>query len=301
MVEWGHDEIVARRDALMTAVANFAASLPSAVDGFSAYMRAVADIPPLQEEEERRLALAYRRTNDLAAARRLALAHLRLVVSVARGYAGYGLDTGDLVQEGNIGLLKAVQKFDPDRGARLATFASYWIRAEIHSFILRNWRIVKIATTKAQRKLFFNMRRLFEQTPAGAMKDAAAVAKDMGVRPEEVRDMRRRVQNTNLVALSAEKDGEASGAELILEAAEESADPETMLIAEQSGESGMADLSAAMNTLDARAREVIEARRLREPPATLHELAAKFKISAERVRQLESAALRKMRREIEAR
>lgn len=283
---------------MMTAVANFA-SMPSVADGFSAYIRAVENIPPLAEPEERRLALAYRQESDLAAARRLAMAHLRLVISVARGYSGYGLEIGDLVQEGNIGLLKAVQKFDPDRGARLSTFAVYWVRAEIHNFIMRNWRIVKIATTKAQRKLFFNMRRLFEQTPAGEIKKAEEVAKDLGVRPEEVRDMRRRVRNTNIVALSAEKDGEQTGAELTLEAAD--ADPETLLIAEQSGERGMADLSAAMSALDPRAREVIEARRLREPPSTLHELAAKLNISAERVRQLEAAALRKMRREIEAR
>ncbi len=282
----------------MTAVANFFAT-PPAADSFSAYIRAVENIPQLEESEERRLALAYREENDLAAARRLALAHLRLVVSVARGYAGYGLETGDLVQEGNIGLLKAVQKFDPDRGARLATFAVYWVRAEIHNFIMRNWRIVKIATTKAQRKLFFNMRRLFEQTPAGGVRNADLVAKELGVRPEEVRDMRGRVRNTNIVALSAEKDGEQTGAELTLEAAD--ADPETLLIAGQSNETGMADLSAALSSLDPRAREIIEARRLRETPATLHELAAKLKISAERVRQLESAALRKMRREIEAR
>ena len=285
----------------MSAISASFPMLPAAADGFAAYVRAVEDIPQLSESEERALAVSYRRTQDLAAARRLALSHLRLVVSIARGYAGYGLDPGDLVQEGNIGLLKAVQKYDPDRGARLATFAAYWVRAEIHNFVLRNWRIVKIATTKAQRKLFFNMRRLFEQNPAGDIKDAAEVASDLGVRAEEVQDMRRRVRSTNLVALSAEKDGEQTGAELVLAANEEQSDPEEMLISQRESERKLSGLTSALAKLDPRAREIVEARRLREPAMTLHELAARFDISAERVRQLEAAALSQMRREIEAR
>ena len=282
----------------MTAVVNFS-SLPS-VDSYAAYIRKVASIPPLEAEEERSLAISYRRNKDLAAARRLAMAHLRLVVSVARGYAGYGLDPGDIVQEGNIGLLKAVKKYDPDRGARLGTFATYWIRAEIHNFVMRNWRIVKIATTKAQRKLFFNMRRLLESTAAGGIRDADDVAKELGVRAEEVRDMRQRVHNMNALPMSGEKNGEMTGTELVLEAAE-STDPEISLIASQTESAGVSDLSDALNSLDSRSREVIESRRLREPPATLHALSAKLDISAERVRQIEAAALRKMRREIEAR
>ncbi len=282
----------------MTAVVNFS-SLPS-VDSYAAYIRKVASIPPLDAEEERSLAISYRRNKDLAAARRLAMAHLRLVVSVARGYAGYGLDPGDIVQEGNIGLLKAVKKYDPDRGARLGTFATYWIRAEIHNFVMRNWRIVKIATTKAQRKLFFNMRRLLESTAAGGIRDADDVAKELGVRAEEVRDMRQRVHNMNALPMSGEKNGEMTGTELVLEAAE-STDPEISLIASQTESAGVSDLSDALNSLDSRSREVIESRRLREPPATLHALSAKLDISAERVRQIEAAALRKMRREIEAR
>lgn len=284
----------------MTAVANFS-SLPSVVDSYSAYVRAVGEIPPLDEKEERNLAVSYRRDNDLTAARRLAMAHLRLVVSVARGYAGYGLEPGDLIQEGNIGLLKAVKKYDPDRGARLGTFAVYWIRAEIHNFVLRNWRIVKIATTKAQRKLFFNMRRLFEANSAGAVRNAAEVAGELGVRAEEVSDMRQRVRNMNLVAMSAENDGEATGAETILAAASESSDPEALLLANRSEAEKMAGLSDALDALDERSRAIIESRRLREPPETLHELSAKLNISAERVRQLEAAALRKMRCNIEAR
>ena len=180
-------------------------SFPSAADGYSAYIRAVEAIPPLTEEEEQRLTTGYRQKNDLAAARKLAMAHLRLVVSVARGYNGYGIEQSDLVQEGNIGLLKAVQKYDPARGARLATFAVYWIRAEIHNFIMRNWRIVKIATTKAQRKLFFHMRRLFEKDAAGQLQDAETIAQDLGVRAADVAGMRARVRNTSCIPFSAEK------------------------------------------------------------------------------------------------
>ncbi|MGI9306818.1 MAG: RNA polymerase factor sigma-32 [Gammaproteobacteria bacterium] len=277
----------------MNAVANF--SFPSAADGYSAYARAVESLPPLDENEERALAGDYRQKNDLAAARRLALANLRLVVAIARGYNGYGLEQGDLVQEGNIGLLKAVQKFDPERGARLATFATYWIRAEIHNFILRNWRIIKIATTKAQRKLFFNMRRLFEKGADGYLRRAEDVARDLDVRPEDVSGMRARVQNTNCVPLSAEKDGESSGAELFLQADENISDPEKILIAQKNGGDTKDKLARALGALDARAREIVQARLMRETPETLHALAARFKISAERVRQLEAQALKKLR------
>lgn len=275
------------------------ASLPSAVDSYAAYVRAVEDIPPLEEDEERRLANVYRGNGDLAAAHKLAVSHLRLVVAVARGYAGYGLDAGDLVQEGNMGLLKAVKKFDPDRGARLATFAVYWIRAEIHNFVLRNWRIVKVATTKAQRKLFFNMRRLFERDDDGNIKHADQLADDLGVRGEDVRDMRERVKNTNQVVFSAsDENGEPAGAELVLEASAEASDPESLLIAQQ--EDATSELTVALNSLNERDREIIQLRRLSEPPATLQTLADRFGVSAERIRQLESAALLKLRRGMEA-
>lgn len=276
----------------MTALTCF--SFPSAGDGYSAYARAVAAIPPLDAAEERRLADDYRQKNDLAAARQLAVAHLRLVVSVARGYNGYGLEQGDLVQEGNIGLLKAVQKFDPDRGARLATFAVYWIRAEIHNFILRNWRIVKIATTKAQRKLFFHMRRLFEKSASGNLHDAETVAQDLGVRAKDVDSMRARVRNTACIPYSSEQNGEPAGAEIFLQAAE-SSDPESALLLQKNGEDAARQVSESLESLNPRAREIIESRLMRETPATLQTLAAKFNISAERVRQLEAQALKKLR------
>ena len=276
----------------MTALTCF--SFPAAADGYAAYARAAEAVPPLGEAEERRLAEDYRQNNSLPAARRLALAHLRLVVSVARGYNGYGLEQSDLVQEGNIGLLKAVQKFDPGRGARLATFAVYWIRAEIHSFILRNWRIVKIATTKAQRKLFFNMRRLFEKSAAGNLRAAGDVALDLGVRAEDVSGMRARVRNTVRAPYSAEQNGETTGAEILLQASE-SFDPESAFADKKQGEEKSRKISESLASLDPRAREIIESRLMREKPATLHALAAKFNISAERVRQLEARALKQLR------
>lgn len=282
----------------MNAVAEFPA-LPTTRDGYANYVSVAESIPPLGEDEERQLVNNYRQDGDIVAARQLALSHLRLVVSIARGYHGYGLEQGDLVQEGSIGLLKAIKKFDLSYGARLATFATYWIRAEIHSFIIRNWRIVKIATTKSQRKLFFNMRKLFEQNDSGKLKNAAAVAKDLDVKEKDIHDMRARVQNTNCVALSTEKDGDANGTELILEAAE-TTNPETVLLNKQSAESRSNGLSRAIDSLDERGQTIIHARRLQEPPLTLHALAQQFNISAERVRQLEEQAMKKIRQYLTA-
>ncbi|MGU9952317.1 MAG: RNA polymerase factor sigma-32 [Gammaproteobacteria bacterium WSBS_2016_MAG_OTU1] len=282
---------------MTTLPANFA--LPSA-DGYAAYIRAVEAIPPITESEEKKLVAAYRDNNDVAAARRLAMAHLRLVITVARGYNGYGLEQSDLVQEGNIGLLKAVQKFEPTHGARLATFAVYWIRAEIYNFILRNWRIVKIATTKAQRKLFFNKRKLFEKNANGDLHSAETIATDLGVQVEDVNEMRDRVQSTNTIALSVEKDGEEIGSDTILAASAEDADPELLLIAKKSDESEKTDIYAALESLDDRGRCIIHSRHLQEKPAPLRELADKFDISVERVRQLEVQALQRLRRHMQA-
>ena len=275
--------------AAMTAMT--ASSFPTVGDSFSAYARAVAAIPPLEEGEEERLVAAYRGRGDVAAARRLAMTHLHLVIAVARGYDGYGLDKSDLIQEGNIGLLKAVQKFDPGRGARLATFAGYWIRAEIYNFILRNWRIVKIATTKAQRKLFFHMRRLFEKDGDGNIKSADDIAADLGVRPADVEDMRARVQST--VVSDSDNDRPA-----MLEARAETADPERILLAKQESAAEKEQVTAALAALDERARTIVESRHLRDKPETLHALAARLNISAERVRQLEKQALQKLRRHL---
>ena len=272
-------------------------ALPTVVDGYAAYLRAINDIPELAADEERQLAISFRQKNDIAAARKLALSHLRLVARVARGYNGYGIEQSDLVQEGNIGLLKAVKKFDPDRGARLATFAVYWIRAEIYNFILRNWRIVKIATTKAQRKLFFNMRRLFEKDAAGVLQSPETVAHELGVRARDVTDMRRRVHNTNSIALSP-IDGESEQTRYAEWTLQSDSDPEEEMIA--AANAAEPQVAQALTVLDARSREIVEMRHLREPAKTLHDLARRFDISAERVRQIETRALEKMRQHLSA-
>ena len=282
----------------MTAMTTMPEFFPvSSGDGYAGYVRAVEAIPAVSEEEEKQLIADYHQNDDVEAARRLALGHLRLVVAIVRGYNGYGLDSADLAQEGNIGLLKAIKKFNPEKGARLATFATYWIRAEIHNFIMRNWRIVKIATTKAQRKLFFNMRKLFEQGKDSAPRDAAKVADELGVRTEDVRDMRARIRNTNSIALSMENDeGEQIGADVELSANTETSDPESILIEQQTGEDGIRGLGAALKSLDERGRAIIHARRLSEPPETLQTLGKRLGVSAERVRQLETRAMEQLRR-----
>ncbi|MDM5147397.1 RNA polymerase sigma factor RpoH [Candidatus Persebacteraceae bacterium Df01] len=268
-------------------------SLPSVVGNLDAYIRSVNSIPMLSEQEEHRLAIAYREHNDIQAARQLALAHLRLVIATAHSYAGYGLEQSDLIQEGNIGLLKAVKKYDPLRGARLSTFALYWIRAEIHNFILRNWRIVKIATTKAHRKLFFNMRNLFKKNKDGYLQDAAETARELGVTAKDISEMRSRLHNTNVVSMNADEN--SSGTEFTLEAQADKADPERLLIEQKDGETNKENVTLALAALDDRSRTIVESRHLREKATTLHTLAAQFNISAERVRQLEAQALQKMR------
>lgn len=283
----------------MTALTTMPA-LPSLGDSYAAYIRAVETIPSLTETEEKQLVAQYLQHNDLVAARKLAMAHLRLVVAVARGYSGYGLEQGDLVQEGNIGLLKAVQKFNPNRGARLATFAVYWIRAEIHGFIMRNWRIIKIATTKAHRSLFFKMRHLFQNDANGNLQSAQTVADKLGVTASDVADMRARLHNTSCVALSAEKDERATGADTLLEAPAETADPEKLLLAKRHNESTRHELTAAFAELDERSRAILQSRRLQDKPATLQSLARQFHISVERVRQLENRALQTLRRHLQA-
>ena len=277
-----------------------ASQLPSVADGLSSYIRGGRESSPLTAKEEHRLALAYREKNDLQAAKTLALSHLRLVVSVARGYIGYGLEQNDLIQEGNIGLLKAVQKFDPQRGARLATFAVYWIRAEIHEFIMRNWRIIKIATTKAQRKMFFHMNRLLRKKDDGKIEGTDTIARDLNIQPDEVTEMRRRLHDTNTIPLY-DTDDEHEGAQAILADEAEKTDPERILLTNsESGERHNA-LKSALDTLDERALAIITARRLAEKPATLQSLSNKFKVSIERIRQLEVKAMKKLDLELRQR
>jgi len=228
------------------------------------------------------------------------LSHLRLVVAVARGYLGYGLPHADLIQEGNIGLMKAVKRFDPDRGVRLVSFAIHWIKAEIHEYILRNWRLVKVATTKAQRKLFFNLRSMKKGLAPLTRDDVSRVARELRVKPEEVVEMETRLSGQE-IAFEADADDESAYAPANYLAADHDAEPLRVLEAKQSEENRTAGLETALKSLDPRSRRIVEARWLREDDAaTLHELAAEFNVSAERIRQIEAKAFQKMRQALPA-
>jgi len=249
----------------------------------------------LTHEEETRLANELREKGDLKAASALVMSHLHLVVSVSRNYLGYGLPHGDLIQEGNIGLMKAVKRFDPTRGVRLVSFAIHWIRAEIHEHILRNWRLVKVATTKAQRKLFFNLRSMKKGLAPLTTKDVARVADELKVKPEEVVEMETRLSGQEL-AFEGDRDDEEAYAPVHY-LADDGAEPYRVLEAEESERVRSEGLQQALATLDPRSRRIVEARWLREKDtATLHDLAAEFKVSAERIRQIEAKALDKMKK-----
>ncbi|HEY2417952.1 MAG TPA: RNA polymerase sigma factor RpoH [Steroidobacteraceae bacterium] len=265
------------------------------IGSFDAYLERVSRIPVLDREHEQQLAIRFRRDNDLDAARELVLSHLRFVVHIARGYAGYGLPMNDLVQEGNIGLMKAVKRFDPDVGVRLVSFAVHWIRAEIHEYVLRNWRLVKVATTKAQRKLFFNLRRLKTNLSWLTADETRAVAADLGVSPAEVTEMERRLSARDLSFDAApDADEEDSyGPASYLPAAD--ADPAEQVETEQWNSSSSRNLSAAMERLDERSRSILQRRWMNEDKATLHELAAEYGVSAERIRQIEAGAMTRLR------
>ena len=276
------------------------AAMPMPSGSLEAYIQTVNRFPLLSAEEERSLALRFRQEGDLEAARGLVLSHLRLVVALARGYLGYGLPHGDLIQEGNIGLMKAVKRFDPDRGVRLVSFAIHWIKAEMHEYILRNWRLVKIATTKAQRKLFFNLRSMKSGLAPMTTGDVERVAAELRVKPEEVVEMETRLSGQDL-AFESEHDDDDAYAPVNYLAADRDAEPLRLLEAKESEEQRASGLVAALDSLDARSRRIVEARWLREKdPATLHDLAAEFKVSAERIRQIEAKALEKMRKALPA-
>ena len=268
--------------------------LPSA-GSLDSYIQTVNRFPLLSQHEEIELATRLREQDDVDAARQLVLSHLRLVVAVARGYLGYGLPHADLIQEGNVGLMKAVRRFDPDRGVRLVSFAIHWIRAEIHEFVLRNWRIVKIATTKAQRKLFFNLRSMKPGFSALTPDEAEAVARQLNVKREEVTEMETRMggQDIALEPLSDSEDETFSPISYLTDAEDE---PGRILEHEEIERKRSEALGQALTALDARSRRIIETRWLREEDgATLHELAAEFDVSAERIRQIEAQAMKKMR------
>ena len=277
-----------------------ALALAPAVGNLDAYITAVNRVPLLTAEEEDRYARQFRESNDLEAARHLVLSHLRLVVSIARNYAGYGLPQADLIQEGNIGLMKAVKRFDPERGVRLVSFAMHWIRAEIHEFVLRNWRLVRIATTKAQRKLFFNLRSMKQDLGTLGAAEVQTVARELGVRPGDVVEMETRLGGQDL-ALEPAGDDEREQFAPIAYLAAEDGEPAAALEAEQTERLRGEGLEKALASLDPRSRRIIEARWLNEgEAATLHELAAEFGVSAERIRQIEAKALARMKNLITA-
>ena len=276
--------------------------VPSALGSLEAYISATHRVPMLTQDEEQQLAEQLRRDNDLDAAKRLVLSHLRFVVHVARGYQGYGLPLGDLVQEGNIGLMKAVKRFDPSLGVRLVSFAVHWIRAEMHEFILRNWRIVKVATTKAQRKLFFNLRSHKEGLDAMTPAQVDALAKTLDVKREEVIEMETRLSGRD-VALEAPTDDEDDKFAPIAYLSSDNNEPTRVMEAKQYDRLQSEGLEAALSKLDDRSRRIVEARWLANDDgsgATLHELADEFGVSAERIRQIEAVALKKMKGALQA-
>jgi RNA polymerase sigma-32 factor len=276
------------------------AALPSTAGSLETYIQAVNRFPLLSEDEEMRLARQLRDQNDLEAAGQLVLSHLRLVVSIARGYLGYGLPHADLIQEGNVGLMKAVKRFDPDRGVRLVSFAVHWIRAEIHEHILRNWRIVKIATTKAQRKLFFNLRSMKKGHGALSREETDAMATTLKVRPVDVSEMEMRLGGQDISLEPAGEDDEDSFGPISYLSNPEQ-EPGRIFEHEESARLRTQGLEQALANLDPRSRRIIEARWLRETDtATLHELADEFGVSAERIRQIEGQAMKKMRSMIHA-
>jgi RNA polymerase sigma-32 factor len=270
-------------------------ALAGPLGSLDAYLERVSRIPVLNREDERALAERFRSQEDLQAARELVLSHLRFVVHIARGYSGYGLPMGDLIQEGNVGLMKAVKRFDPRLNVRLVSFAVHWIRAEIHEYVLRNWRLVKIATTKAQRKLFFNLRRLKKNLSWLSAEETIAVARDLGVTPGEVTEMEKRLAARDL---SFDPAPEADDEELYSPAAylpAPDADPAEQVEDAESADDSSERLRGALSRLDTRSRDIVQQRWMSEDKATLHELADKYGVSAERIRQIESSALGKLR------
>ena len=264
-----------------------------------AYINSVHSIGILTPEEEKKLAedLYYR--NDLDAARKLVLAHLRFVIYIAKSYSGYGLSEADLIQEGNIGLMKAIRKFNPEMGVRLVSFAVHWVKAEIHEYVLKNWKIVKIATTKAQRKLFFNLRGKKKGLDWFTEEEIEQVAKDLGVKPSEVREMEKRLSGSDMSfdPLSDSDDDEATYApSQYLQ--DEDANPADIFENESLSEENTSQLYEAINQLDDRSRDILQDRWLADEKLTLHDLAEKYEISAERVRQIEKNAMKKVKQSI---
>ena len=261
-----------------------------------AYISAAFQLPILSAEEEHELAVRLRDHQDLDAARSLVMAHLRFVVRIARGYSGYGLPQHDLIQEGSVGLMKAVRRFNPDMGVRLVSFAVHWIKAEIHEYILRNWRIVKVATTKAQRKLFFNLRSSKKRLGWFSKQEVDEVAEDLGVKPETVLEMESRLSNYDLAFDgSGADDDESPGMAPAAYLPDLRNEPATQIEQADSAESEREGLYAALESLDERSRDILQRRWLADSKETLHVLADEYGVSAERIRQIEAAAMKKLR------
>jgi len=281
----------------------FEYSLALSSGSLDAYVQTVSSIPVLDAEEERRLALMYQRDNDLEAARRLIISNLRFVVHIARGYRGYGLPQADLIQEGNVGLMKAVKRFDPALNVRLVSYAVHWIRAEIHEFILRNWRIVKVATTKAQRKLFFNLRSAKKRLAWLGKDEVDAVARDLGVRPSDVMEMESRLHAHDASFDSGQEGNDDDNDRHYAPAAylqDLRMDPTTQVENSDWREYSERRLHHAMENLDERSRDILRQRWLSDDKMTLRDLADRYQVSAERIRQLEKSAINKLRNALEA-
>ncbi|WP_028227695.1 RNA polymerase sigma factor RpoH [Paraburkholderia ferrariae] len=273
--------------------------LPGQLGNIDAYIQAVNRIPMLTPQEERQFATEFREQSNLESARRLVLSHLRLVVSIARNYLGYGLPHADLIQEGNIGLMKAVKRFDPEQNVRLVSYAMHWIKAEIHEYILRNWRMVKVATTKAQRKLFFNLRSHKQGLQSFTPEEIDGLAQELNVKREEVAEMETRLSGADIALEGQTDDGEESFAPIAW-LADSHSEPTAVLAARQRDRLQSDGIASALEALDARSRRIIEARWLHVADdgsggSTLHELADEFGVSAERIRQIEASAMKKMR------
>ncbi|MGD0959622.1 MAG: RNA polymerase sigma factor RpoH [Methylomonas sp.] len=274
---------------------NLALPINLSVGTFDSYLNVISQIPQLTSEREHELAVRYRDEGDINAARELVMSNLRFVAHVARGYSGYGLPLADIVQEGNIGLMKAVKRFDPDLGVRLVSFAIHWIKAEIHEYVIKNWRIVKIATTKAQRKLFFNLRRLKKDVSHLSAAEAEAIAENLNVDLNTVYEMELRMEGGDVALEPSHDDGDDNTVAPITYLEQHNADPALLLEKSDWEERKEDKLVSAMANLDERSRDILASRWLKEEKATLHDLAARYQVSAERIRQLEQNAMKKLK------
>ena len=266
------------------------------IDSYDRYMQSIRTIPSLTAEEEMALGMRLKNSNDLEAAKTLILSHLKLVAKVAKGYSGYGLPQSDLVQEGNIGLMKAVKRFDPERGVRLVSFAIYWIKAEIQEYIVKNWRLVKTATTKAQRKLFFNLRSMKKTLQPLKSDEINSIAKELNVKPEDVREMEYRFNGNEISLDYGSEESEDDVYRPIAYLKDEAPEPSEQMEIDQSESNSLSTLKTALLSLDERSRLILEERWLKDKDAsTLHELADKLGVSAERIRQIEQSAMKKIK------